>query len=80
MSESKYQPDADDVRNQYALDFDGLSYWSTNMNHAEFDRWLAEVKAEAWDEGAHHGADTNCRFAKDTDDQCPYNPYREVVE
>jgi hypothetical protein len=48
---SKYQPDTDDVRDQYALDFDGLPYWSTNMNYAEFDRWLAAHDAEVFKRG-----------------------------
>lgn len=39
----------------------------------EFDRWVAEVKAEAWEEGYAHGnadAFTEARLDRD-------NPYRQ---
>ena len=43
----------------------------------EFDRWLAEVKAEAWEEGI---TAFDQAIIKDVDDpwsQLPDNPYRE---
>ena len=40
---SDYTPTTEEVRNSYAS-------WSDA--YPEFDRWLAEVKAEAWEEGA----------------------------
>lgn len=39
---------------------------------AEFDRWLAEVKADAWDEGWLHNVDD--RIWSSLHD----NPYREI--
>ena len=50
---SDYTPTTEEVRNQYS----GFSTSNSNhtgqvyLNFAEFDRWLAEVKAEAWQEG-----------------------------
>jgi hypothetical protein len=49
---------------------------------AEFDRWLAEVKAEAWDEGAMYAA-VECNAIDDESEPwiaTSENPYREVVK
>jgi hypothetical protein len=46
---SDYTPTTGDVRARYVRDHGAhfVSDW------AEFDRWLAEVKAQAWEEGFH---------------------------
>jgi hypothetical protein len=49
---------------------------------AQFDRWLAGVKAEVWDEGALWAA-VECGAVDDEKNQwlaIGENPYREVVE
>jgi hypothetical protein len=60
---SDYTPTTGDVRARYVRDHGAhfVSDW------AEFDRWLAEVKAQAWEEG--HGAFYEAGRG------CP-NPYR----
>ena len=42
---SDYTPSTEEVREQW------LELWTYDRD-AEFDRWLASVKAEAWDEVA----------------------------
>ena len=59
MSEQPYTPTTNEVRNAYRLsdqDIDGSPYLPEKSD-AEFDRWLAGVKAEAWEEGAMQGHD-----------------------
>lgn len=67
---SKYTPSTDIVRAKYRYPLE------TPRNDAEFNRWLDEVKAEAWDEGkedAMRGLDIH----GDTDAE---NPYRKQEE
>lgn len=44
---------------------------------AEFDRWLTEVKADAWQDGAYHiaGRDNELVTKADTE-----NPYRQQTQ
>lgn len=44
---SDYTPTTEHVRNSVIFDFD----MSEEETVARFDRWLAEVKADAWTEG-----------------------------
>lgn len=47
---SEYTPSTETIRSDYAhVTSFGLDL--TNLRYEEFDRWLAEVKAQAWDEG-----------------------------
>lgn len=47
-----YTPTTEDVRESYTY----LRGTIPTVEHAaEFDRWLNEVKAEAWEEGANAG-------------------------
>ncbi len=75
-----YTPTAEEVRDEYSFhcqgwcercgESDDVSYL---FHEAEFDRWLAEVKAEAWEEGYANGnadAFTEARLDRD-------NPYRQ---
>ena len=43
---NNYTPTTEEVRSA-ALSDD----WGSGLMPAEFDRWLAEVKAQAWEEG-----------------------------
>ena len=71
-----YTPSTEDVRESYTY----LRGTIPTVEHAaEFDRWLNEVKAEAWEEGAifgvrdqHGTVDTYIRDAIER-----RNPYRE---
>ena len=60
-----YTPTTEEVRELFT---NGISRHLTYAG-AEFDRWLAEVKAEAWAEGASAGC--MCSVAE------PPNPYRQ---
>ena len=71
---SDYTPTTEEVRNQYS----GFSTSNSNhtgqvyLNFAEFDRWLAEVKADAWEEG---------NLAEDIGpDMRASNPYRHLTD
>ena len=48
-----YTPTTEEVRNAFSLMEDDLA---TEENFQNFDRWLAEVKAQAWEEGCRWGA------------------------
>lgn len=43
---------------------------------AEFDRWLAEVKAEAWQEGTH-AMSLELQYHFGDNHKCVTNPYRQ---
>lgn len=58
-----YTPTTEEVRSAW---MDGLSSLG-----AEFDRWLAEVKAQAWEEGFVHGAGSPVTGS------ITHNPYRQ---
>lgn len=47
-----YTPTTEEVRNAFSLMEDDLA---TEENFQNFDRWLAEVKAQAWEEGYSTG-------------------------
>ena len=78
-----YIPETNDVRMNYV---DGTrQLHGKNMRledvYSEFDRWLAEVKAQAWEEGFDAGEhDVFGRIAKvewDKEHTCIPNPYRQ---
>ena len=78
---SDYTPTTEEVRYKYS--------WWTDKNlvargveptdtKAEFDRWLAEVKAQAWEEGKQVAED---HYVPGIDCDCfPANPYRQGEE
>jgi hypothetical protein len=80
---SEYTPTTEEVRADYidgGWGPDGSLYGDNDSG--QFDRWLAGVKAQAWEEGAAHVAlacgvidDATKSWLDDGD-----NPYREVVE
>lgn len=46
---SDYTPTTEDVRISYVCQRESI--YGIHHDGAEFDRWLTEVKAEAWEEG-----------------------------
>ena len=68
-----YTPTTEEIRIGKRKITDGKFYYTERyVTDAEFDRWLAEVKADAWDEGWLHNVDD--RIWSSLHD----NPYREV--
>ena len=68
-SDHKRTPSTWYVRETYAHE----DRYGGSMDHeklAEFDAWLNEVKAQAWDEGYVAGADPHCGSQA-------LNPYRK---
>ena len=66
----EYTPTTDEVRAQW-----GYNYPDYDNTDKQFDRWLAEVKAEVWEQGFFDGVDHalwKIKFDK--------NPYREERE
>ena len=69
MSEQPHTPTTAEVR---------LKYESASLGQsasAEFDRWLNEVKAQAWDEGWSDRAGYDATPDADEPESC--NPYRK---
>ena len=74
-----YTPTTEEVREVYRgclvqTDTNIYSFVDEAQANAEFDRWLAEVKAEAWEEGFQDGHDS-AMGVRNTD-----NPYRQGEE
>ena len=64
---SEYTPTTEEVRADYCLLAD-----VSRPRQLQFDRWLAEVKAQAWEEG---------NFAEDIGpDMRASNPYRHLTD
>ena len=79
---SGYTPTTEEVRDSYDYQFTlGMSDIS---RIAEFDRWLASVKAEAWEEGFNAGEgeayEHEARLQWSMPHDCTVNPYREETE
>tara|TARA_R110000822_G_C15109043_1_gene472743 strand:- start:78 stop:341 length:264 start_codon:yes stop_codon:yes gene_type:complete len=86
---SGYTPATENVRNCYVYAYeqhDGSLLKPERQQRAEFDRWLAVVKAEAWDEGHKEGwesrhDDATAGFMPSGVHQSDAkNPYREVFQ
>jgi len=79
---SDYTPSTEQVREAYAT---RMSPAQDTLRRPMFDRWLASVKAEAWEQGKRaeetawiHVLDGHPVEEGDMCDQCPTdNPYRE---
>lgn len=77
---SEYTPDEEQVREQYTRE-QPPQIGTVADRHAEFDRFIARVKAEAWDEGFR--TSERCWeelwdiTTPDGDRTSPSNPYRE---
>lgn len=83
---SEYTPTTDDVREDFAFPWSVDQIGDRSARVAAFDRWLASVKAEAWDErdratatydGPDGGHEYDCMGWEDC--YCGHypNPYRE---
>ena len=67
MGDAKTDTTTTEVRDRFCRDLFENADWPVPQSRKEFDRWLATVRADAWDEAAvFHGADN----------PDPYNPYR----
>lgn len=67
---STYTPTTDEVREEYA-------YYLNPQRLAEFDRWLNEIRAEAWDKGFNAGEkDVFMHEVNGFGTKCVENPYR----
>ena len=65
-----YTPTTEEVRHAILYVVERLEYQGHPLPGGVegFDRWLASVKAEAWDEACDH-----------LEIECDHNPYREVT-
>lgn len=83
---SEYIPHDDDVEMAYihGASQDYPVAGRADALRAEFDRWLASVKAEAWDEGFNAGEgeayEHEARLQWSMPHTCAKNPYREETE
>lgn len=64
---------------------DGAFTYERSLKNGEvFDRWLAQVKAEAWDEGFNAGEgeayEHEARLQWSMPHTCAKNPYREETK
>lgn len=71
---SDYTPTTEEVRNDYVC---ALSTTDIDDAEAGFDRWLAEVKAQAWEQGATTIVAT---MVMNGSNDLPPNPYRQGEE
>jgi hypothetical protein len=71
----EYTPTTEEVRNWATYVPNGtIGMHISERDAAAFDRWLAEVKAEAWDQGGVAGYDAGRGLPS------AVNPYREEAE
>ena len=72
---SEYTPDTDSVRACYLSTHTAASGERVRDEAARsFDRWLAGIKADAWDAGVEAQMD-----ADENGDDAPDNPYEEAA-
>ena len=72
---SDYTPTTEEVRNDYLCSLSTTELW--NDADGRWDRWLLEVKAQAWEEGWSTGRDV--WTARDATAE-NMNPYRQGEE
>ena len=72
VNSTAYTPSTRRVRAAYVHGVGGSTWYEGKAEslQKDFDRWLAEVKAEAWEEGYDSGAVRNYMDS-------PANPYRQ---
>lgn len=75
--DENYAPTTGVVRLYYSAGKDEWGGPADDAYKLEFDRWLATVKADAWDEGAR--AQERYEMGE-TDGEEPVNPYRKSIE
>ena len=76
---SDYTPSTEEVRRQYAFGVANETFSSWGDAEKWFDRWLAEVKAQAWQEGTHAMA-LELQYHFGENHKCVTNPYRQGEE
>ena len=80
---SDYTPTTQQVRDGYRFDPEEDYYnplqagANTERAGRDFDRWLKQVKAEAWDEGHHAGQHNEHEYRPG---RAMANPYRQETE
>jgi len=80
MRDIEYTPTLDQVRDVYHLGAIDAANGEENLDHDEalamFDRWLQDVKAEAWNEGLSAGLREANDKARGVVNNPALNPYR----
>lgn len=75
---SDYTPTTSTVRDAYTRALRNAFIASKGEHNAEFDRWLNEVKSQAWDEGFEAGERDVFEHEKHNyENPCIENPYKE---
>ena len=82
---SDYTPTTDDVEDAWCSRFDSEYHWAVGEElqgyRAEFDRWMEQVKAKAWEEGKRAGLrQSDWEHADPTTLYVAVNPYRQTRE
>jgi hypothetical protein len=75
-----WEPTTADIRERYSDWYDGVNAPPTEVAEAEFDRWLEQIKADAWQEGFNAGErdvweHQHGEAGEDWDKDCIPNPY-----
>lgn len=71
---SDYTPPTEQVREEYAT---RMAPHLDEARREAFDRWLEQVKAEAWDAGFDAGERDAFHLDTHPDHTCTPNPYRQ---
>ena len=66
-----YTPTTEEVEERYCCDPYAFEFGCDHKRSPDFYRWLAEVKAEAWEEGYAQG-DADARTENRLDSENPY--------
>jgi len=75
---SDYTPTTDDVREDFAFPWSPDQIGDKQARLEAFDRWLANLKADVWDEGEEAGMKNQANWDGWRDTKPPItNPYRE---
>lgn len=78
---SDYTPTTDKIEDAWCSRYDGEHSWASGEERrgyeAEFNRWLEQVKAEAWDEGFDAGERDAFDLNENPDHECIPNPHRK---
>ena len=74
---SDYTPTTPVIRGAYIQLHSDASWESKQPRLDEFNRWLDEVRAEAWDEGFNTGVEDSFDFIESENHECIPNPYRQ---
>ena len=69
-----YTPTTPQIKGSYVQLHSGTSWVSKGLRRAEFDRWLDEIRAEAWDEGHNAGQHNEHEYRPG---RVMANPYRQ---